>query len=392
MGIDGIGGDGPRLSRTSSMSSEAASSHTTPTGADVGGGVDMDFGVMDGFDPAGIGPDVFGGVMSPEARQGLIEAQTADKNKGKFDWARGPRTGASRDLFKKEGAKSLGAREKEFTGRQIGKARVDGEPAAADGRFKDWSANSTLFSAGTGGHKTWKSASGETELPGGVKAQGEVHAGKLWGYGMASAEVDLKNAEVKVGVAGKVEARAIGAEGSLTTKTLGNDKVASISGSAYGKAYVGADVAGDAGLRINPKEGTAMVGAGVEAFAGAKAMAFARPSIKIAGEDISTFSSVSAEAYAGIGFKAKAEAGIEKGRLKAKFELGAALGVGVGVGVNIDINLVGVAKVGKKAAVAVADKAKAVYASGSEAVTSAVDNAQSKVAGAFDSVKSWWGS
>jgi len=390
MGIDGLGG-GSRYGSTS-PSSNAGSSASEPT-VDVGADVaaDMGFGVMDSFDGAGMIDNVMGGVMSAEARQGLMEAQQADKNKGKFDWARGPRTGASRDLFKKEGSKSLFSKSGERTGRQLGKARVDGDPAAADGRFKDWSANSTLFSAGVGGHKTWKSVGGETELPGGVKAKGEVHAGKLWGYGMASAAVDLKTAEVTAGVAGKVEARALGAEGSLATKTLGDDKVVSIKGSAFGKAYVGADLAGDAGLRVNAKEGTAVVGAGVEAFAGAKAAVFARPTLTIAGENISSYSGVSAEAYAGIGFKAKAEAGIEKGRLKAKFELGAALGVGVGVGVSIDINLVGVAKVGKKAAVAVANRAKTAYAGATKAVGSAVDSAQSTVKGAFNSVRSWWG-
>lgn len=337
--------------------------------------------------------------LANEMRRRMMEAHLAGggAKTGSFEWARGPRTGAGKSLVDAKKSRDLASKTIERGAATMDAAPTDAAPAEeSKSPFKDWSANATVFAAGTGGHVSWKKAEGEKQLGGGVKANGEVHAGQLWGVATAEAGVDLKKLEGKAVASATGQAHLVGVEGAIK-KEIGNGDVVGSELTAFGKAFVGAEAKAEVGVTVNPKEGTAKVGVGGEAFAGAKAVAFLRPSLKVAGEDISSFSGVTAEAYAGIGVKARVEGGIEKGRLKAKVELGAALGVGLGVGVNIDVNLVGVAKVGKKAAAAVADGAmtagRAVADGAQQAASAVASGAKSvgnAVSGAFRSVGSWF--
>lgn len=380
--------------------SETSRTSSTSDSPDVDDVLDSD-----AFEDGGARPSAYNGSAAPstvfsapadlanEMRRRMMEAHLGGGAKtGSFDWARGPRAGVGRSLVDAKKSKDLASKTLER-----GAAAAEAAPTEeSKSPFKDWSASATVFSAGKGGDVTWRQAEGEKDLGAGVKAKGEAHAGRLWGVAMADASVDLKNLSGKVGASAVGQAHVVGAEGSLT-KGYGDAEKVGGELTAFGKAFVGAEAKGDVGLEVKPREGTVKVGGGVEAFAGAKATAFLRPSLKIAGEDISSFSGVTAEAYAGVGVKARAEAGIEKGRFKAKVELGAALGVGVGVGVNVDVNLVGVANLGKKAAAAVADGARSAgraVADGAQRAASAVaDGARSvsdTVSGAFRSVGSWF--
>jgi hypothetical protein len=325
--------------------------------------------------------------LSMDMRKRMMEAHLTDRNKGSFEWERGPRAGASRDLIQKKNDRTLTDKSKTWGGKEADKVADSGE---SGGRFKDWSAGATVFSKGVGGHKSAWSKGGSTELAGGVKVDGEVHAGKVWGAAMADAAVDLKSGAVTATATAAGEVRAIGVEGSASKK-FGDDSKASVEAKAWGKAYVGVSAKGTAAVHVDVKNKTAMASVGGEAFAGAKATAILRPSVKIAGEDISQFSGVTAEAYAGVGVKAKAEAGIENGRLKAKVELGAALGVGVGVGVNIDVNLVGVKNVAVKGYNAAKEKAGEVYNDVSQKARDVGSSLQQKLSVGTEQLKQAWG-
>lgn len=325
--------------------------------------------------------------LASEMRRRILEAHV-----GHDSYARGPSAGVSRTLKDGKSERSLFSKTRERGSASVPEAD-SGAPES--GRFKDWSASSTVFAAGRIADATFVEKRGEAELAGGVKASGDVHAGRAWGIASVDAGVDLKTGDVTGNAGLRGELHAVGAEGSLT-KELGSDDN-QVGMMAWGKAYVGAEAGGNVGVRLSAKERTAKVSAGVDAFAGAKAVAVLRPSVKIAGEDITGLSGVTAEAYAGIGVKANAEAGIEKGRLKAKLELGAALGIGGGVGVTVDVNVVGIAKVTKKGlekgAEAARDAGQAVVAGAREtraAVSENLDAVGDTVRGAFRSVSSWW--
>lgn len=373
---------------------------STTTGAEsagMSGGPSSD-GVVDAFDNDGPSAarvmgnplEIFGTAapeLASEMQRRIMEAQL-----GSGGWSRGPRAGVSRSLKSGKSERSLVSR-----GREFGKTTEAPNAGAAEpqqGRFKDWSASATVFSAGRIETATLAKKSGSANIAG-VQMSGDVHAGQARGMATADAGVDLKSGAVSGTAALRGELHAVGVEGSASRHLVGNDDT-NLGAMAWGKAYVGAEAGGAVGVRLSPKDGTAKVSAGVDAFAGAKAVAVLRPSVKIAGEEISSFSGVSVEGYAGVGVKANAEAGLENGRFKAKVELGAALGIGGGVGVNVDVNLVGVANVAQKgvragvdvakdAGRAVADQASAV----GNAAASGLNSAGNAISGAFKKAR-WW--
>lgn len=218
--------------------------------------------------------------------------------------------------------------------------------------------NATLYQRQISGEASVAKIEGEAKLADGVTAKGNVHALHVAGQGSISGGVDLRNGTIRGDVSGRVEAHLVGAEGSVQAKTaLGTTSV-------KGKAYIGAEASGNARVTIDPRKGTVVASAGVDAFAGAKASLDVNQSLKVGGHEVGSVGA-KGEVYAGIGVKANATVGIEKGRVKASFELGAALGVGAGIKVNVDIDVVGTAKaavdVGKKAVGAVADGAKSLW-------------------------------
>lgn len=204
---------------------------------------------------------------------------------------------------------------------------------------------------------------GEAVIAGGnVAARGSVKALNAKAEGSAAFGADLKNMTIKGDLSGHVEANLVTVEGSLKTKPYGNQYIGGQT-EVKARAFVGAEATGNATVAFDPKKGTVMASAGVDAFAGAKATAELNQTFKVGGMNVGSVG-VKGEAYAGIGVKANVKAGFEKGHLKGSFEIGAALGIGAGVKVNFDVNvaepLKKVGEVAGKVGGAVADGAKAV--------------------------------
>jgi hypothetical protein len=115
-------------------------------------------------------------------------------------------------------------------------------------------------------------------------------------------------------------------------------KLGPLYAEGQGHLYAGAKANAQGELTIDPAKGIYRAQAGVDAFAGARAGVSGSVSLGKYGG-----ASGSAEAWAGVGFKAQASASLENGRLKARFEIGAALGLGFKLGFGIDINFKGIA-------------------------------------------------
>jgi LysM repeat protein len=237
----------------------------------------------------------------------------------------------------------------------------------------DWSANATIASrSATVKDSVWKAGDIDGE---GVKlgdtnitAKGEVHALHAQATGSAAIGVDIKKGTIKGDVSGKVEAHLVGAEGKVSTGQYGNNVIHGQT-DVSGKAFVGAEASGNVTVNIDPRKGDVKVGAGVDAFAGAKASATVKQTVGVAGHDVGSVGATG-EVYAGVGVKAKAEAGFEDGKFKATVELGAALGVGAGVKLNVDVDVVGTAKAAR-------DTAVAAYNGAKNLASSALDKAKS---------------
>ncbi len=101
-----------------------------------------------------------------------------------------------------------------------------------------------------------------------------------------------------------------------------------------GQAYVGVKGNAVGDVTVDPVNGVYAARVGGQAFAGAKAGV--EGSVKLG-----RFGSVggSAEAWAGLGVKANAELGFDRGVFKFKVDVGAALGIGCKFGVSGEINL-----------------------------------------------------
>ncbi len=110
-------------------------------------------------------------------------------------------------------------------------------------------------------------------------------------------------------------------------------KLGPVSADGEGHAYIGAKANAAGDLTIDPIHGKYNLSAGVDAFAGARAGVSGNVSLGQYGGV-----HAGAEAWAGVGATAKASVGLENGRFKAHFELGAALGIGFKLSFGVDIN------------------------------------------------------
>ena len=119
-----------------------------------------------------------------------------------------------------------------------------------------------------------------------------------------------------------------------------------------GQAYLGAEVVGDVNTRVDPAAGAFIVGAGVNAFAGAKAEGSVNKNIA-KGVDVGAKGAL----MAGAGVILEGEAGFEDDVLKFDYDVGAAWGIGAEVGFEFEINVVEagqeVARIGQDAIYAI---------------------------------------
>jgi len=195
----------------------------------------------------------------------------------------------------------------------------------------------------------WKvgDAHGEgTELLGGaVTAKGELHGGHIEAAGTAAVGADLKAGTLHATARGTVEKHLIGLEGTLESKKYGNDLLQGQT-SVRGTAYIGAEVDGFATIGINKDH--VGVGAGIDAFAGAKAGVAIHQSVGVAGERVGAAGG-RLEVYNGVGVQANASAGYDRksGKFKLSAGLGASLGWGVGVHGNVEIDVKGTVQAAK---------------------------------------------
>ena len=102
---------------------------------------------------------------------------------------------------------------------------------------------------------------------------------------------------------------------------------------ASGEASVGANANANAQVALNPLKGDVGVNGGVGAFAGAQADETAGLSAD------GTSATETANVGAGIGLDAKADFGIDKGKIDIGFDVGAYLGVGASADINVSVNV-----------------------------------------------------
>ncbi|QSQ21446.1 hypothetical protein JY651_40710 [Pyxidicoccus parkwayensis] len=217
---------------------------------------------------------------------------------------------------------------------------------------------SDLFTPNANQSKAGKLAS---KLPGMTLAEGSfeksvVGYGKSGSFGspggIAQGQGSFTVGELSASGSGKVsfEGGALKAVGDLkATATLLHAQGSARIGKgdynleASGEAYVGAQAKAHGELTIDPAKGIYAAKVGGEAFAGARAGVEAQA-------NLGKFGSVGgrAEAWAGVGASFNAELGFKNGRLKARFDIGAALGVGFKLGFNVDIDLKGIKDTVKK--------------------------------------------
>lgn len=292
-----------------------------------------------------------GGGHTPEHEN---EAWLREKEPEKFIKSGGQQTLLSDDktIWKSNYKKSFGD-EKNVTD-EAGKKKASMQT----------SANITVASKyGKVETSAWESEKAQGTIAGGnIGYQGQVKVLNAKAEGTASFGADIKQGTIKGDLSGHAEANLVKLEGELKTKPYGNQYIGGQT-SVKGKVYVGAEVNGNATVAFDPRKGTVMASAGVDAFVGAKASFEFNQRLKVGGMDLGGVG-VKAEAYAGAGIKANAKVGLEDGHLKGSFEVGAALGIGAGVKVNFDVNIAEpIKKVGEvagKVGGAVADGAKAV--------------------------------
>lgn len=102
-----------------------------------------------------------------------------------------------------------------------------------------------------------------------------------------------------------------------------------------GQAYLGAEVTSDVEAKLDPLARTVIVGAGVNAFVGAKAEGAVNKKIA-KGVDVGTKGAL----MAGAGIIFEGEAGFEDNVLKIDYDLGAAWGIGAEVGFEVELNVI----------------------------------------------------
>jgi hypothetical protein len=165
--------------------------------------------------------------------------------------------------------------------------------------------------------------------------------------GIASGSYSVSALEASVRGSGSVTFAngALTAQGSVQAQATLVDaaanfeaKLGPIYAQGQGHAYAGAKANAQGELTIDPAKGIYRAQVGADAFVGARAGVSGSVSLGKYGG-----ASGSAEAWAGVGVKAKASASLENGRFKAQFEIGAALGLGFKLGFGVDINFKGIA-------------------------------------------------
>lgn len=220
----------------------------------------------------------------------------------------------------------------------------DGKEVAEDPRT---TVNATLFNVGVAGNMAWREASGTADLAGGFKTKGRASVGRVEGEAGLRGDYNFHNAEAELKAYAGTRVEVIGLEGSIARPIGSKDN--GITPSLYGRAAVLGEAKAEAGLAFNPRAGTAKLGLGAEAFAGAKAEASLRNESRFLGERLGS-SSVGVEGYAGAGAKAKADLGFDEGKFRVTGEVGVALGLGAGVKLEVEVDVIGVGKAGYKAA------------------------------------------
>lgn len=128
---------------------------------------------------------------------------------------------------------------------------------------------------------------------------------------------------------GDLEAGLVAAQGTVQgRRRMGS---AELSGQVQGT--VGATLRANGDLTVDfSRRPTVRLQAGGDVFAGAR--------VGIEGRVANDYAGVTgrAEAMAGIGAKARVDAGIENGRIRARVEIGACLGIGGSVSLGVDVN------------------------------------------------------
>lgn len=165
-----------------------------------------------------------------------------------------------------------------------------------------------------------------------VQAQASVKVGEVAAYAGASASVDLKNLKINAEVHAGVEANLVDAQASAHLK-LGN--IGDVD--AQGRARVGADALGQAGLGFDPKNGTINVGASGEAFTGARANVGGNVELGPVGGHAGV------AVQAGLGIEAGVDVGLKNGKFSFNLDFGFALGIGIrfNLGFSIDFKKIG---------------------------------------------------
>ncbi|MCP3102181.1 hypothetical protein LZ198_25255 [Myxococcus sp. K15C18031901] len=158
-------------------------------------------------------------------------------------------------------------------------------------------------------------------------AQGHGKVSLLEAELKGSGEVGIEGG--KLFARGDLDAKAtlVDAEGTLRAG------VGPVQAELQGKAWVGAKAGLHGEVTVDPINGKYAARVGGDAFIGARA--------GVTGNvKLGDFGGVTgrAEAWAGVGVSARAEASWDNGRFKARVDFGAALGVGFKLGFDVDIN------------------------------------------------------
>lgn len=149
------------------------------------------------------------------------------------------------------------------------------------------------------------------------------------GYKLLSVHAEGQGS-VKVGKVTQLQGNV--SVGATVAKVQVQANTKYVAGTA--NAEVGAAASANADIKVDlfSKRPTAKIQAGGEAFIGAKAGVEGRLGVGPAAV------TGRAEVMAGIGGRAKVDVGFEKGKFKARIELGAALGIGGSVAGGVEIN------------------------------------------------------
>lgn len=212
----------------------------------------------------------------------------------------------------------------------------------------------------------------------GVDQQKVQREGYDTGYRVLSAYAE-GSGSVKLGKVTHLQGNVTGGAVLAQAEVQGNKRLGAVNLSGRAKGTVGVEGTANGRLAIDlfGRRPTVKLAAGVEAFAGAKVSAEGRVDTQYGG------AGVRGEAMAGIGVKAKVNAGLENGRFKAKVELGAALGIGGSVGFDVDVNY---EKIGKKAA----DLGRSAVSTVTSGASAAVDGAKHLASSGWSTVSGWF--